>query len=89
MFDKNTFMCYIYIAHEGVFYLEKFKEGCFCMKKIIEFFKNVKNEMKKVHWPDKKYIGKYTVVTLGFVLILSGYFTLISMLMAFLKAWLR
>ena len=59
------------------------------MKKIGQFFKNVMAEMKKVHWPDKKYIGKYTVVTLVFVLTFSGYFYLVSMLMAFLKAWLR
>ncbi len=52
------------------------------------FFIGVKNEMKKVHWPDKKYIIKYTIVTLVFVIVLSGYFYLISALMSFLKVWL-
>ena len=80
-------MCYIYIAHESVFYLEKLKEVS--MKKIKEFFKGVRDEMKKVQWPSKKYIFKYTTVTLVFVIVLSAYFYLISMLMAFLKAWLR
>lgn len=63
------------------------------MKKIFKaiagFFKNVANEMKKVKWPDKKYIIKYTVVTLVFVVVLSAYFYGVSALMAFLKAWLR
>lgn len=54
-------------------------------KKIIEFFKNVKNEMKKVKWPDKKYILKYTLVTLCFVIVLSLYFYLIFILMAFIR----
>ncbi len=59
------------------------------MKKILGFFKNVIAEMKKVHWADKKYIGKYTIVTLGFVIILSGYFYLFSIIMAYVKAVLR
>lgn len=55
------------------------------MKKIKSFFKGIKDEMKKVHWPDKKYIGKYTVVTLVFVVILVAFFLLINVLMAYLK----
>ena len=51
------------------------------------FFKNVIEEMKKVHWPDKKYILKYTIVTLVFVILLAVFFYLISALMSFVKVW--
>ena len=57
------------------------------MKKIKDFFKNVINELKKVRWPDKKYIIKYTIVTLVFVIAM--YFFGWSALMAFLKSLLR
>lgn len=52
------------------------------------FLKSVINELKKVHWPDKKYILKYTIVTLVFVVVLALFFYLISALMLFVKAWL-
>lgn len=59
------------------------------MKKIKDFFKNVINELKKVRWPDKKYINKYTIVTLVFVFVVAMYFFGWSALMAFLKSLLR
>lgn len=52
------------------------------------FFKGVIEEMKKVHWPDKKYIIKYTIVTLVFVLVLALFFYLISALMSMMKVWI-
>ena len=52
------------------------------------FLKSVISELKKVHWPDKKYILKYTIVTLIFVVVLSVFFYLISALMSFVKVWL-
>ncbi|MDD5979522.1 MAG: preprotein translocase subunit SecE [bacterium] len=52
------------------------------------FLKSVISELKKVHWPDKKYILKYTIVTLVFVIVLSVFFYLISALMSFVKVWL-
>ena len=59
------------------------------MKKIKDFFKNVINELKKVRWPDKKYIIKYTIVTLVFVFVIAMYFFGWSALMAFLESLLR
>lgn len=59
---------------------EKVKKEC--------FLKSVINELKKVHWPDKRYILKYTIVTLVFVVVLALFFYLISALMLFVKAWL-
>ena len=52
------------------------------------FIKSAISELKKSHWPDKKYILKYTIVTLVFIVILSVFFYLISALMSFVKVWL-
>ena len=35
------------------------------MKKIKNFFGDIKKEMKKVKWPDAKSMSKYTVITLN------------------------
>ena len=74
------------MKQESVFYLKKMR--C-VIKKIKDFFKNVINELKKVRWPDKKYIIKYTIVTLVFVFVVAMYFFGWSALMAFLKSLLR
>ena len=50
---------------------------------------SILNELKKVRWPDKKYIIKYTIVTLVFVFVIAMYFFGWSALMAFLKSLLR
>ena len=52
------------------------------------FIKSAISELKKSHWPDKKYILKYTIVTLVFIVVLSVFFYLISALMSFVKVWL-
>jgi len=56
------------------------------MKKIGGFFKNVINELKKVKWPSKKIMVKYTIVTVVFVVLLSAFFYGITALMAYIKA---
>ena len=38
------------------------------MKKIKEFFKDVKKEISKVKWPTKKNMVKYSLTTILFVL---------------------
>ncbi len=48
--------------------------------KIINFLKEVKTELKKVTWPTKKEVIRYTVIILGtslFVAVLLGGFDLI------------
>lgn len=52
------------------------------------FFKQVKQEMKKVKWPSKKEMVKYSITTLVFVLIFAGFFYLIDVLFALLKGWI-
>ena len=35
------------------------------MPKIITFFKEVGTEIKKINWPDKPQIFRYTIIVLG------------------------
>ena len=57
-------------------------------KPKTSFFKQVKAEMKKVKWPTKKDMIKYSVTTLIFILIFTGFFYLIDVLFALLKGWI-
>ncbi len=49
------------------------------------FFKEVIFELKKVKWPDKKYMVKYSVATFVTIIICSLYFYLITVVFALLK----
>ena len=49
------------------------------------YFKEVGKEMKKVKWPERKEVVKYTVATVIFVLIVVGFFILLNMGMSGLK----
>lgn len=51
----------------------------------VSFYKQVKTEMKKVKWPTKKEMIKYSITTLAFILVFTGFFYLIDVLFAFLK----
>jgi len=52
------------------------------------FLKEVKAEMKKVKWPTKKEMIKYSITTLLFILLFAGFFYLIDVLFALLKGWI-
>ena len=52
------------------------------------FFKQVKAEMKKVKWPTRKEMIKYSITTLIFILLFAGFFYLIDVLFALLKGWI-
>jgi len=54
-------------------------------KKKSNYFKEVGKELKKVKWPDKKEVFKYTVSTVIFVIIVVGFFILLNMGMSWLK----
>lgn len=56
-------------------------------KKVVKesFYKQVKSEMKKVKWPSKKEMFKYSITTLAFIIIFTGFFYLIDVLFALLK----
>lgn len=49
-------------------------------KKIIQYFKEVKTETKKVNWPKRKEAFKYTMVVIAiiaFVSVFLGFFDII------------
>jgi len=56
------------------------------MKKIKQFFKEVKSELGKVKWPNKKDMVKYSVATISFVIFFAGFFYLIDLAVAFIKS---
>ncbi len=46
------------------------------MKKLARFFANVKKEMKKVRWPKKGEMIKFSTATIAIVCFLMVFFTL-------------
>lgn len=51
----------------------------------MKFFKEVKKELEKVKWPDKKYMVKYSIATFATIIMCSVYFYLITVVFAFVK----
>lgn len=49
------------------------------------FFKEVIKELKKVKWPDKKYMVKYSAATFATIILSSLYFYLIYVLFTLVK----
>lgn len=49
------------------------------------FFKQVKSELKKVKWPTKKEMIKYTITTICFVVLFALFFFGIETLFAFIE----
>ena len=45
------------------------------MKRLARFFVNVKKEMKKVRWPHKKEMVKFSVATLLIILFFMAFFS--------------
>lgn len=48
-------------------------------------FKQIKKEMSKVHFPNKKDMVKYSIATICFVIFFGVYFYLIELIMALVK----
>lgn len=46
------------------------------MKSIARFFANVKKEMKKVRWPKKKEMVKFSIATIAIICFFMLFFTL-------------
>ncbi len=53
------------------------------------YLKEVKSELKKVKWPTKKDIIKYTISTLVIVVFFAIYFVGIESLFAFIKGFIK
>lgn len=49
------------------------------------YIEEVKDEMKKVKWPTKKEMVKYTISTLSFIILFALFFLAIASLFAFVK----
>ena len=56
------------------------------MKKIAKFFSEVKKELSKVKWPNRKDMVKYSISTIVFVVFFAGFFYLIDFTVAFIKS---
>jgi len=54
-------------------------------KKKEAFFKAVKKELAKVKWPSAKEVIKYTVATIVFILVVVLFFSLLNLLLSFIK----
>ena len=54
-------------------------------EKTETYIDSIKSEMKKVKWPTKKEMIKYTISTLCFVILFALYFFGIESLFAFIK----
>lgn len=48
------------------------------MKRLTEFFRGVAREMRKVSWPKRKELTKYTIVVISTVVIMSLFFTVVD-----------
>ncbi len=49
------------------------------------FFKLIKSELKKVKWPEKKEVVKFTIATIAFILIFVLLFALLNLAMSVIK----
>ena len=49
------------------------------------YIKEVRTEMKKVSWPTKKEVLKYTFATIVFCLVVCGFFQLLNLGLSLLK----
>ena len=59
------------------------------MKKLARFFVSVKKEMKKVRWPGKKEMVKYSIATITFILFFSVFFALGDFIIATVKMMMK
>ena len=56
------------------------------VEKKENLFKEIKKEMSKVHFPNKKDMVKYSLATITFVLFFGIYFYVIELIMALIKS---
>ena len=53
------------------------------------YFKGVSKELSKVKWPEKKEVFKYTISTIIFILVVVGFFVLLTMGMSWVIKLVR
>ena len=54
------------------------------IRKISAFFREVRAEMKKVIWPSREEITKYTAVVLFMIAVLGAFITIVDQFIAFI-----
>lgn len=54
-------------------------------KKDEPYFTGLKKELKKVRWPNKKEMSKYSIATLSFVIFFALFFMLADLIIAAVK----
>ena len=57
------------------------------MGKISGFLKDVMSEMRKVSWPKRKQLTRYTIVVLATVAFMAVYFALTDLGISSLMEW--
>lgn len=57
------------------------------MANVGGFFKNVMSEMRKVSWPKKKELTRYTVIVLATVIIMTIFFAVVDLGISELFRW--
>ncbi|ETP69713.1 preprotein translocase subunit SecE [Planomicrobium chinense] len=57
------------------------------MGNIGSFFKNVVSEMRKVSWPKRKELTRYTIVVLSTVIFMALFFALVDTVISELFRW--
>ena len=57
------------------------------MSKLSDFFKNIVSEMRKVSWPKRKELTRYTIVVLSTVVFMAIYFGIIDLGISQLMEW--
>ncbi len=60
------------------------------LKKLTKHFKDVRSELKKVHWPNKKELYFHSSLVLGTVIVIGIFFWVLDTgFTAFLRAMLQ
>lgn len=57
------------------------------MANVGGFFKNVMSEMRKVSWPRRKELTKYTVIVLATVVAAAVFFAVVDLVISELFRW--
>lgn len=57
------------------------------MGKISDFLKKVVSEMRKVSWPKRKELTKYTVVVISTVIFMAVYFFVVDLGISGVMKW--
>ena len=54
-----------------------------------KFFKNEKKEMKKIKWPSRKEMIKYSIATLAIILFFCAFFTASDIVISGIKELMK